>query len=418
MKLIKQLFLRITVVLSACFYAYLLSAAAVTFAAGDQHEAEPDEHQEIRKGPHNGRLLVDENFELELAIFERGVPPEYRAWARWQGQAIQPKDWQLQVELTRLGGQQDKFAFALQGDFLRSPSEVTEPHSFDVKVIARYKNQGYEWQFPSYEGRLSLTPAIATAAGVTTAVAGPGRLQQRIKVYGAINVDPQRISHIQARYPGVLRAVNVSIGSRVKAGEQLATVESNESLRSYPLLAPIAGVIIARHANPGEFSGERTLFTLADYSKLELDLQIFPQDIAKVQPDQSIAVTDGQRSAVTRIDYITPHDEGAATLVAHASLDNSAGLWVPNQRVSAQINVGEFALPLLVDKRSLQSFRDWQVVFIKVGDSYEIRPLELGRSDDQFIEVLSGLAAGDSYVVENSYLLKADLEKSGASHDH
>ena len=75
-------------------------------------------------------------------------------------------------------------------------------------------------------------------------------------------------------------------------------------------------------------------------------------------------------------------------------------------------------MELLVENRALQGFRDWQVVFIKVGNVYEIRPLELGRSDGHFTEVLSGLNIGDTYVVENSYLLKADLEKSGASHDH
>jgi len=66
----------------------------------------------------------------------------------------------------------------------------------------------------------------------------------------------------------------------------------------------------------------------------------------------------------------------------------------------------------------LQSFRDWTVVFIQIGDTYEIRPLELGRSDGRYTEVLNGLNAGDRYVVENSYLIKADIEKSGASHDH
>ena len=72
----------------------------------------------------------------------------------------------------------------------------------------------------------------------------------------------------------------------------------------------------------------------------------------------------------------------------------------------------------MVEKRALQSFRDWSVVFIQVGDTYEIRPLELGRGDRHVVEVLSGLSPGDHYVVENSYLLKADIEKSGASHDH
>jgi cobalt-zinc-cadmium efflux system membrane fusion protein len=44
--------------------------------------------------------------------------------------------------------------------------------------------------------------------------------------------------------------------------------------------------------------------------------------------------------------------------------------------------------------------------------------LDLGRRDSDRIEVLGGLEAGTRYVTTNSYLLKADIEKSGASHDH
>ena len=47
-----------------------------------------------------------------------------------------------------------------------------------------------------------------------------------------------------------------------------------------------------------------------------------------------------------------------------------------------------------------------------------MRPLELGKRDAERVEVLSGLVAGDPIVVEQSYLIKADIEKSGASHDH
>jgi len=82
------------------------------------------------------------------------------------------------------------------------------------------------------------------------------------------------------------------------------------------------------------------------------------------------------------------------------------------------VTIGEFEVDLMIDNRALQEFRDWQVVFIQIGDQYEIRPMELGRTDGKFTEVLGGLNVGDRYVVENSYLLKADLEKSGASHDH
>lgn len=90
----------------------------------------------------------------------------------------------------------------------------------------------------------------------------------------------------------------------------------------------------------------------------------------------------------------------------------------PGDLVVGQIDVEKIDVPLAVDNRALQDFRDWRVVFIKVGNTYEIRPLELGRSDGRLTEVLDGLNAGDHYVVENSYLIKADIEKSGASHDH
>src|SRR6187431_3187162 len=79
--------------------ALITLIGVTTFAAGEHDESE---HNEIKKGPHNGRLLTDGDFSVELAIFERGVPPEYRAWATSNGKSIAPKDWQLNVELTRL----------------------------------------------------------------------------------------------------------------------------------------------------------------------------------------------------------------------------------------------------------------------------------------------------------------------------
>ena len=68
---------------------------------------------------------------------------------------------------------------------------------------------------------------------------------------------------------------------------------------------------------------------------------------------------------------------------------------------------------------ALQTFRDWDVVFIRIGDTYEVRPLELGRRDGEpGRSARRACAPGDAVVVEQSYLIKADIEKSGASHDH
>ena len=59
-----------------------------------------------------------------------------------------------------------------------------------------------------------------------------------------------------------------------------------------------------------------------------------------------------------------------------------------------------------------------EVVFVRVGDTYQAQPVEVGQRDGQRVEILSGLRKGEQVVVEESYLIKADIEKSGASHAH
>jgi membrane fusion protein, heavy metal efflux system len=86
--------------------------------------------------------------------------------------------------------------------------------------------------------------------------------------------------------------------------------------------------------------------------------------------------------------------------------------------VVGEVTVAQREVPLAVKISGLQRFRDFTVVFAKVGDTYEVRMLELGDRDDTSVEVLGGLKPGTAYVSEQSFLIRADIEKSGASHDH
>lgn len=257
-----------------------------------------------------------------------------------------------------------------------------------------------------------------------TAIATEGVLQKRIKLYGTIVADPLRLSHIQARYPGLIRKVNPSIGMRVKAGDVLATVESNESLREYPLLSPIDGTVVERHANAGEFTADRVLFSILDERVLELHLQAFPADASKIKNGQTVTINSDGQQTNTKIEYITPRYGDTPTLEVHAPVDNSAGNWVPNQAVEGWVNIAETPVALRIENRALQDVKGQTGVFVQEGDAstgantYEFHPLQLGRSDGSYSEVVDGLESGASYVVENAYVLKADLEKSGAGHDH
>jgi cobalt-zinc-cadmium efflux system membrane fusion protein len=100
------------------------------------------------------------------------------------------------------------------------------------------------------------------------------------------------------------------------------------------------------------------------------------------------------------------------------NLPNEKGELTIGSFVRAQIEVATIDVPLAVKRVGLQGFRDFTVVYAKVGEQYEVRMLELGREGGEWVEVLGGLNPGTEYVTENSYILKADIEKSGASHDH
>ena len=104
--------------------------------------------------------------------------------------------------------------------------------------------------------------------------------------------------------------------------------------------------------------------------------------------------------------------------MARATIANADGLWRPGSAVKARITVDQQPAALVVPLSALQTFRDWDVVFVRVGDTYEVRPVELGKRDGEQVEILSGLKPGDQVVVEQSYLVKADIEKAGAAHEH
>ena len=119
------------------------------------------------------------------------------------------------------------------------------------------------------------------------------------------------------------------------------------------------------------------------------------------------------------ISYLSPFGAAATqTLLARIELPNPTGAWRPGWFVTGEILVERVEVPLAVKAGALQTFRDWDVVFVNEGSFFEVRPLEIGRRDSDWVEVLSGIAAGKKYVTENSFIIKADIGKSGASHDH
>lgn len=268
------------------------------------------------------------------------------------------------------------------------------------------------------DGRVEIDADMAQQSGVTTALAEGGQIERLAQVYGTLATPPDRRAVLQARFPGVVTSVQATTGDRVQQGDTLAVIESSDSLRSYRVRAPIDGMVQTRSVSPGAVVSDAPLFTLVDERQLWAELKLFPRQRGAVRAGQTVHLRINDQTAEGRIAHITPGSAETPYVIARVAFDNPDRRFAPGDLVSADIVVEHAVVPLRVDNRALQTLDGQTGVFIQDGNHYEWHPLELGRRDARYSEVLDGLHGGAQYVVGNSYLIKADLEKAGAAHEH
>jgi cobalt-zinc-cadmium efflux system membrane fusion protein len=396
-------------------------------SANDSHDSHADGHghadheESVARGLHGGRLLIDDEFELEITVYAQGLPPEFRVYAYHDDQPVAPDKVTLDIELKRLGNKLDHIRFTPQQDYLRGGTVIYEPHSFEVTANATYRDKSYSWQYDNFEGRTRIPEQIAQEMGIGTELAGPVTLTETRTLTGRVQTNPNRLSRVRPRFAGVVKAIRHELGDVVSAGDILATVQSNESLQDYHVKAPINGLIVKRDIQVGEATGDEPLFVIADLSEVWVELDVFVRDLEFIQKDQAVVVEtlDGKYQKSARIDWLSPLTAHASQSVrARVTVSNQDGALRPGQFIRGHVTVAEHAVSVAVRQAALQRFRDFQVVFARFDDFYEVRMLELGRRNRDWVEVLGGIESGTRYVTENSYLIKADIEKSGASHDH
>ena len=377
---------------------------------------------EYERGPNNGRMLRDGELGIEVTIYEPDIPPQSRIYPFKNGKPLDPSEVKLVVELHRFGSRVDTIHYKKEGDYLMGDKVVEEPHSFDVKVMAEHGGKRAQWEYQSYEGRVAMHPAAIETAGIKIEAAGPAKLRTLVEMNGKIVANPDKVAHVTPRFPGVVLEARKKLGDMVKKDEVLAVVESNDSLRPYEIKSQIAGRVIKRDAVLGEaVTQETTLYIIADLSTISVDLAVPRADFPKLKEGQKVVIGGGgEQAGEATLTYLSPIGaEETQTMMARAEMPNAETQWQPGLFVTAQVVVEETEVPIAVKASGLQTFRDWDVVFMVDGTTFEIAILELGRRDGDIVEVVSSpLKPGTKYVTENSFVVKADVLKSGASHDH
>ncbi|MCR4322368.1 MAG: efflux RND transporter periplasmic adaptor subunit [Candidatus Brocadiaceae bacterium] len=469
----------------------------------DSHEETESKHEEDSqvKGPHGGRLLSEEDFQIEMTIYERGVPPQFRVYAFDRGKLVNPDEVKLTIELHRLGGRVDVINFQREGDYLRGDKVIEEPHSFDVTVLAEHKGKTYHWEYSQIEGRVELTPEAVQNAGIVIETAGLVQMKTVLELPGEIELNADKVVHVVPRVSGVVTEVYKNLGDTVKHGEVIAVLESREVaelksaymasikrvelaratfdrkerlwkekissekdylasrqalaeeeinlqaatqkllalgfsqtdlnsitemkgrwLTRYELKAQFDGTVIKKNIAIGEsIKEDADIFAIADLSTVWVGVTVYAKDLNVVKVGQNVTV----RSKVLGLEadgvleYLGPLvGEQTRTARGRVVVQNLEGRWLPGLFVTVEIVQEEVSVPVAVPVDALQTYRDWSVVFVQYGDLFEVRPLELGRNDGRWVEVLHGLLPGERYVARNSFILKADLGKAGATHEH
>lgn len=401
--------------------ALLMIVPLAACGGGAETTAEEGKSPEPEKGPNRGRMLRDGDFAVEMTIFEDGVPPVYRVFPSRDGKPVDPKTVNLTVTLKRLDGEINKFAFKPEKDYLQGDGVVVEPHSFDVEVVAVENGKRHIWRFANPEGRSRISAAAAKDGGIEIETVGPAVISDVREVEGVVQLATSARSEIRAQFPGKVMLVTKAVGDYVKKGQLLARIESSESLQIYPVYSPVSGVVAERNANVGNVAIDQPIYVITDPGQTTVVFNIFPRDLGTIRPGQKVDIEtlDGQPIAASVLGGYLPEGNAAAgTALVRASLPNRDGRWRPGMALHGRVTVNAVTVPLAVRTEALQRFRDFTVVFANFGEDYEVRMLELGRKTPEWTEVLSGIKPGTRYAAKGAFLIRQDVEKSGASHDH
>lgn len=342
------------------------------------------------------------------------------------------------------------------------------------------------------EGVLVLNEQQIQAAGIQLAKAQPRQISTLLSLPGEVRFDEDRTSHIVPRAAGVVESVKVNLGQKVKQGELLAVIASQQisDQRSelaaserrvelarttfqrerqlwqdkisaeqdyllarqtlqeaeialnnarqkmnalsgstvlaggnrYELRAPFAGVVVEKHLGVGEVVSETSAaFTLSDLSQVWVTFGVFPKDLNKVQVGRPVKVssTEMGTDVMGTVAYVgNLLGEQTRTATVRVTVANPDDSWRPGLFVAVQVATDSYLAAVSVPVDAIQTVEDKPSLFVRTAEGFVTRHIELGVSENGFVEVRQGLEAGAQVATVGSFVLKSELGKASAEHAH
>jgi membrane fusion protein, heavy metal efflux system len=282
-----------------------------------------------------------------------------------------------------------------------------------TKTVATEKSEKEE-----RSDSVAMSDAKVAAAEIELAKAAPAVLHDSLLLNGIVQANQESLVQITPRFPGVVREVRKRIGDHVEKGDILAIVESNQSLTPYELKAALAGTIIDRQTTLGEYvSEQKPVFVIADLSTVWVDFSVYRRDLGRVRVGDQILIdpADGGPKIEAKISYVSPVGSSETqSALARAVVPNGDQRLRPGLFATGRLILSAKKVAVAVKSSALQILESRTVVFVRDGEKFEARDVEIGERDPDFVEVTFGVLEGDLYAAKNSFIVKAELAKGGA----
>ena len=193
-----------------------------------------------------------------------------------------------------------------------------------------------------------------------------------------------------------------------------ALTKKTDLAATFALNSPIDGIVVERNATVGASVGtDANLFKIIDLSRVWIDADVFEKDLPRVKPGQEVKLTVTafpQSTFSGRVILINSVvDPDTRTVKVRTEVANPDGRLKPDMFANVQIVTDVNRAAISIPQSAVLNDDGKKIVFVAEGNGYQKRQVQAGIQNNDRVEIIDGLNAGDKVVVKGNYLL---LEQS------
>jgi membrane fusion protein, heavy metal efflux system len=178
----------------------------------------------------------------------------------------------------------------------------------------------------------------------------------------------------------------------------------------FSLNSPIDGIVVERNATVGASVGtDANLFKIIDLSRVWIDANVFEKDLQQVRFGQEVKLTvpafPGSTFSGRVILVNSVVDPDTRTVKVRTEVANPDGRLKPDMFANVQIVTALNRTAISIPQSAVLNDEGKSVVFVAEGDGYKKRQVQPGIQNNDRVEIIDGLTAGDKVVVKGNYLL-------------